>query len=127
MMHPEDIEKIQRATNFDVANDPHKFGAPTFEEFKRNREKYMGRDDDTLESAEKGSQTLKKYVKRYLYEIEGYRCRTLDEVDRVATSQGIPIKDLDYRPTVVPLGGGKFDILVKFISKSDRERREEKV
>lgn len=107
----------------ELVRDPHKFGAPTFEEFKRNREKWLGRDDETLASAEKGSQTLREVVNRYIYEVEGYRCKSLEEVERVAASQGIPLKELDYRPQVIPQGGGKWECVIKFVSKNERARR----
>lgn len=99
------------------------WGAPTFEEFCRNPEKWRGREDDSLASADVGSQTLKGMVKKHIYEIEGYRCKSLEEVERVARNQGIPIRELDYRPELIPIGAGKCDILVKFVSKQEREKR----
>lgn len=95
---------------------------PTFEEFKRNRERYLGRDDDALASADSGSKVLNQ-VQRHVYEIEGYRCRTLEEVERIANAQGIPMRQLDYRACIIPQSGHKCDILVKFVPKHTRERR----
>jgi hypothetical protein len=97
--------------------------APSFEEFKRNREKYLGRDDEDFGIIDKGSQSIKRTVHRHIYEIEGYRVKTLEEVERIAINQGIPIRELDYRPQVVPLGGGKCDILVKFLPQKERTKR----
>lgn len=109
----------------EILEDPTKVGMPTFEEFKRNREKYMGRDDDILASADAGSTILKNATRRHIYEIEGYRCESLEEVERVANAQGIPIKDLDYRPELIQAGAGKFDTIVKFVSKHTRQKRDE--
>lgn len=116
------IENFTEADMEDIKANPAKYGAPTFEEFKRNPEKWTGRHDDLLSSADKGSQILKG-VQKHIYEIEGYRCSTLEEVEKIAASQGIPIRSLDYRPELIPLGGGKANILVKFVSKDVRERR----
>ena len=96
---------------------------PTFEEYKRNRDRYLGRADDILSSADAGSK-LVKTVQRHIYEIEGYRCKSLEEVERVAASQGIPLAQLDYRPCIVPQSGHKCDILVKFVPKHTREKRQ---
>lgn len=107
----------------ELLENPNKFGAPTFDEFVANREKYIGRDDDRFSEADRGSSHLKSVVQRHVYEIEGYRCKTLEEVEKVARNQGINLRELDYRPEVIPLGGGKCDLLVKFISKDEREKR----
>lgn len=108
----------------DLMRDPKSFGAPTFEEFKRNREKYVGRDDDKITQVDKGSSFHHKIIDKYEYEIEGYRCKSLEEVERVAAEQGIALRELDYRPEFIPQGGGKANMRVKFVSKSDRVRRE---
>ncbi len=107
----------------DLIRNPSKFGAPTFEDFKRNRSKYLGHEEDTLRSADIGSIVFKKGLKKYRYELEGYRCQSLEEVERVAKSQGIALSDLDYRPEFIPLGGGQAEMLVKFISKHERQKR----
>lgn len=99
-------------------------GAPTFQEFVKNRDKWMGKDDEKLGLADTGSQILKKHVKKHIYEIEGYRCKNLEEVERVAKSQGIPVSELDYRPEIMPMSGRKCDILVKFVPKHTRDKRE---
>lgn len=106
----------------DIVADPTKYGAPTFEEFRRSPERFLGRQDQILSSADKGSKFLNN-VQRHIYEIEGYRCKTIEEVERVAASQGIPLRELDYRPELIPQGGGRADILVKFVSKTTRDAR----
>ncbi len=118
------LEKIQDAeSTAEIFDNPEDFGMPTFDEFCRNREKYMGRDDDRLTEVERGSVTMRNSVKRHVYELEGYRCHSLEEVERVALNQGIQLRELDYRPQVVQAGAGKFDLIVKFVSKSVRENR----
>lgn len=118
------LKKIADAKDTgEMFDNPEDFGLPTFEEFARNREKYMGREDDRLCEVERGSQTMRNRVSRHVYELEGYRCRSLEEVERIAKEQGIPLKELDYRPQVVGAGAGKFDLIVRFISKSQREKR----
>lgn len=107
----------------DILEDPKAFGMPTFEEFTKNREKYLGRDEESLEQVDKGGINVRKVTQRHIYEIEGYRCKTLEEVQKVAGSMGIDLKKLDYRPQFIPCGAGKWDLKVVFVSK-DRRLRE---
>lgn len=107
----------------EIIQNPNKFGAPTFEEFKRNRQKFVGRDDDSLAIVDKGSHNLQRVVENHIYEIEGFRCKNLEEVERIAGDYGIPLRELDYRPELIPQGGGKAKMLIKFVSKLEREKR----
>lgn len=117
------LQKIAEAQDTsEIFDDPTSFGMPTFDEFCRNRERYMGRDDDRLAEVDRGSRTMDR-AKRYVYELEGYRCRTLEEVERVALSQGIALRELDYRPEVQQAGAGQFDVVVRFVAKSTRDKR----
>lgn len=106
-------------------DNPEEFGLPTFEQFRRNPEKYIGREDERLEEVDRGGEQIRNVVQRHIYEIEGYRCKSLEEVERVASQQGIPLRELDYRPEVVPTSAGKCDLLVRFVNKSTRARRRE--
>jgi hypothetical protein len=108
----------------DVYENPADYGAPTFEEFKRNREKYMGRDDDALASVSAGGEVSNRFTQKHVYEIEGYRCKTLEEVERIASQQGIPLRSLDFRAMLIPQGAGKGNLLIKFVSSDERKRRE---
>jgi hypothetical protein len=118
------LQKIAEAKDTgEIFDNPEEYGMPSFDEFCRNREKYMGREDDRLIEVDRGSQTMRRNVSRHVYEIEGYRCKSLEEVERIAANQGIPLRELDYRPQVLQAGAGKFDLVVRFVSKSERERR----
>lgn len=117
------LQKIAEAKDTgEIFDNPTDYGMPTFEEFAQNREKYMGNEDDRLREVDRGSQSMKN-VKRHIYEIEGYRCKSLEEVERIAASQGINLRELDYRPEVTQAGAGKFDVIVRFVSKSVRQKR----
>jgi hypothetical protein len=117
------LEKLREINSQDIFDNPHEYGLPTFEEFRKDPEKYLGRDDDRLAEVSRGGENIREIVQRHIYEIEGYRCKTLEEVERIAANQGIPLRELDYRPQVVPNSGGKCDILVRFVNKNTRARR----
>lgn len=107
--------------NDDIFENPKKYGCPTFEEYKRNREKYLGHYD-MLGYIDKGSANLAKYVQKHKYEIEGYRFDKLEQVEAFAKDWNIPLQD--FTAECIPQGGGKCDILVKFISSHERRRRD---
>jgi len=109
----------------EIIDNPTAYGMPTFEEFKRKRDLYMGREDDVLSSADVGSSILKKSVRKHIYEFQGYRCKTLEEVQNVASRQGVALKDLVYQPEVVWAGAGKYDLFVRFISKQEKAKRDQ--
>ena len=122
------LEHWQDATMEDLQRDPEKYGAPTFEQFKANRDKWLGRWDDKFAEVDRGSQMggLNRMIKKYKFEVEGYRCDSLEECEKVASSLGIDLKSnlYKYEAVLVPQGGGTCDVLVKFMSKDERERRE---
>lgn len=107
----------------DLMAEPESYGLPTFDQFVKNSEKYLGRDDDRFMEVDRGSKNLDRHVQRHVYEIEGYRCKSLEEVERIAAQQGIALRELDYRPQVIPTGAGKCDLLIRFVSKETREKR----
>lgn len=116
------IQKLQAATLEEFSTQPEKFGFPTSEEFLKNPEKWLGRKDDRFAEADKGAKNLDRVTKRIIHEIEGYRCKGLEEVQKIAENQGIPIEDLDYKPMVTQAGAGKYDIIVRWVSKAKRAK-----
>jgi len=96
----------------------------SFEEFVKNRDKYIGRDDEAFGWIDKGSTQLGRYVRNQIYEIEGYRCDSLERVDEIASRMGYTRKELECRPEIIPLSGHKCDILCRFFSKETIKKRE---
>lgn len=107
----------------DMGDDFKGMDIPSFKEFCRDPEKFLGRPDDVLSQVDKGGRGINAVTQRHVYEIEGYKCNTLEEVERVAKSQGIPVQSLDYQPQVMPNLGHKCDLKIVFIPKWRRERR----
>ena len=89
-----------------------KYGFCTFEQFAQNPDKWRKRDD-LLASADKGG-TINSIAQKFIYEIGGYRTRKLEEVERIARSEGLILKD--YKASLLPTVGQQADILVKLIT-----------
>lgn len=108
----------------DVMEDPRRFGMPTFEEFRKDPEKWKGRSDELLVSAE-GSTTVKSLrdsIEKQTYSCLGYDCGTsLEKVERIATEEGYKVSDLEMAPEIRPDVGGKVRIHVAFRAKKPKE------
>lgn len=113
-------------TSDEIDADPASVGMPTFDEFKKNPDIIRGKQDEVFASAEKGGEIANAFTKKHIYEIAGYRVKSLAEVEKIATDRGIPLRELDYRAVCIPCGAGKADVLVKFMSKQEIARRNAK-
>jgi hypothetical protein len=112
------FKEIETNDMDDIMQDPHKYGAPTFEEFKRNPDKWRVANDQILQSVTGGSSTISN-IKAQHYEIAGYKCKSLEEVERVARDEGISLKDLDMYPQLDKTTGGKLEVFIKFEKKKN--------
>lgn len=103
----------------ELIDDPKRFGLPTFEEFCQNPDKYRPRWDSRLAAADAGSKNLSHVVNRYVWEVEGVTCKSPEQAERIAREKGIDLNLglYDIEPHVVPIGGGKCDILVRIVRK----------
>jgi hypothetical protein len=102
----------------DLLANPKAYGLPTLEEFAAAPEKWRKAADDIFKTADIGSTMgLKNIVAKQTYEVSGYKCDTLEEVERVALNEGLDIKLLELKPQIIPLGGGKCNIHVVFAPK----------
>lgn len=105
----------------DLVNDPHRFGLPTLEEFQRNpdywREKFNGRWDAKLASADAGSKVLGRVVSRQVWEVAGQRTDKPEVAERLAVENGINLRsgEYDLQPELIPEGGGKAYVLIKVV------------
>lgn len=99
----------------DMLNNPKAYGLPTYEEFAANPEKWRKARESVFEMVDIGSTNgLKNYVVKHEYEILGYKCKTLEEVQRIADNEGLEVSKLEIKPEILPQGGGKCNILVRF-------------
>lgn len=106
----------------EILANPHKFGAPTFEEFCTAPDKYRRAMEQVMVAPDMGTSAFPQLVKtqRYFFRDaagKAHKCKTLDAVHKVAQSEGVTLDQLDYDPQVVPTGDGKCEIHVTFFRK----------
>jgi len=102
-----------------MIRDPHRFGVPTFEEFRKNPDKYKMPKDWLLQaiSDQPGKSQIGHLVRKVVYRCLGFDCSTLEEVERVAANEGLHLTDLDIRPQMIQDLAGKYVVRVDFVRK----------
>lgn len=100
------FEHFHDATAEDVMANPHKFGMPTFQEFKKSRGSWKKSKDNWFGAIEKGSELLGRMVKRHVYFLRGYEFKNLEGVETAAINMGLDPWKLIPRPQVINIGGG---------------------
>ena len=106
----------------DLEQNPNKYGMPTLDEFSRNREKYMGREDDEIAAIDAGDPALGCRQKYY---VEHYRVDSLEQAQRIALDMGLNLfHDFIVDPQLRTDSGGGFYNEVRFRSKRSIAERE---
>lgn len=107
----------------DIIANPHKYGAPTLEEFAALREKYLGREDDAMIALTDGPRTFRKDLERIKFQVNGFDMKE-EQVEVALGDYGYTLSDIDLENRnsllkkqieMVPLGGGKFELVVNFL------------
>lgn len=116
----------ESATTQDIMENPEKFGAPTLEQFIQRRNFYQKQYDSVFGRIDLGGKISNRYTDKQLFEIDGYRCKSLEEVERIARSEGIDLDAVakNYTAEFQPLGGGKATVLIRFMSPEYKARLE---
>lgn len=107
-------------------------GFPTFDQFRKDPDKYRKGKDEVLASADVSSHTFKDQVKRQVYMWrDKYTCKTLEQLETICKSEGFDPKDLQMRPIVKPVNGtshqGQVEIVIQFWPADEFEARGGKV
>lgn len=111
-----DTEALSQEINWQEAL-PHliKKGFPTFDEFRKNPDKWRKRPDDILESVDRSTQTFRDDVKdqKYLWE-DKYEVDSLEDIERICREEGVNRGDLEIEPVIRQANEGKVEIFVRF-------------
>lgn len=97
----------------DIINDPKKYGAPTFEEFKHHKEQYQVRTQTVLDSIDNGSSMLRNHITGVRYEIFGIIVNRAVEAEKIANDHGYKKEDLEMEGHLQDEGGHKCRVLFK--------------
>ena len=108
-------KNLRTFTMEDIQDDPHKYGAPTFEEFLKMRDPFK-RKDSNLIALDGGPLNFRDDLKKIRYFINGKESPSLEHVERVLSDCGYTEDDIDFGNQAgsrlkfklenVPVGGG---------------------
>lgn len=109
-----------------------KMGFPTFDQFRKNPDKYRKGREEIFESADQSSITFKNSVKRQVYMWKDqYTCKTLEQLETICKNEGFTPSDLQMRPIVKPVSGtsnqNQVEIVIQFWPKDEFEAKGGKV
>lgn len=111
----------------DLIKNPEKYGFCSFAEFRKNKEKWKFSAERIFEAVQAAGVAHKKRLKKLRYEVNGHRAETLEQVQRIAREEGMDMNTLDIWPEIIDLGGQWCDILVKFMSRTEIQKRMEEI
>lgn len=116
---PEMLENTQSQWDVDdIIDNPQKYGLPTFQEFAKNPSKWKQGVEELFETVDRGSTQLKPLIRKHEYRILGYKCKTLEEVQRIMNAEGIKLEDCDIKGDLKEESAGKLKVIVDFVPKN---------
>lgn len=107
------------ATIEDVDANPSKYGAPTYQEYLRDPEKFRKAfsEQGKLETLDRGSKILERVIQKQVFIVNGIMCSSPEKAERVAKDENIDLRF--YRPELIEIGGGKADLHLIFEKKKE--------
>ena len=97
---------------------------PSFDEFKKNPDKWRSRPEEIFESADASTISLREKLKSQKYSWKDqYVCDSLEQLERIAKEEGFSPTDLEMMPKARSQNGtsadGDIEIIVEFWPKND--------
>lgn len=106
-------EELSKISLEDIAVDPHRYGAPTFEEFLQGKYiKYHETEEAKLAMLDNGPNQTRKQVNKIKWVVKGVMCETPEMAQRIAKDENIDLRK--YLPELVDIGNHKCDIYLHF-------------
>lgn len=103
-----------------------KVGFPTFDEFRKNPDKYRKGADELFASADASTQNpgmrRKLDSQKYMWRNQ-YVCSSLEQIERIAKEEGFQANDLEMLPITRKLHGtdeqGDIEIIIQYWPKGE--------
>jgi len=112
------MNNFMHLTIEDIIANPKKYGAPTFEEFKKNPEKFRRSKEALITSADGGTKNIKG-IKRHTYKVDGIKCESPEHCQRTMIERGLTEKDLNLTVELEDMKNGEIVAHVHFKRKTN--------
>lgn len=128
-MELKQAQRLDEVTAQDVLENPSAYGFPTFSEYRRNPKKW-DQLPSVMGSAYDGTKIMPKLIKTHDYGFisptgKRWRSRKLEEIDRIVLDHGYTERDLEMKPEMEQVGGGKYKNMVWFRVMPSKVRNDE--
>jgi hypothetical protein len=102
----------------EIAQNPHRYGAPTFEEFLKGQYvRPKNTEEDKLAMLDNGPGQTRKQVRKIRWIVDGHICDSPEMAQRVANDENIDLRK--YLPELRDVGNHKCDIYLHFNTKKE--------
>jgi hypothetical protein len=123
MEHNPVLAAFAEAIDLDeVIANPHKFGAPTLEEFCRDPGKWREPANHIWDLMDDSKTKLKKILRKKYYKVVSgpneYKTDTIEKAFTICQSEGINTNDIVWLPEIVQYDSMKMDIVITIKSKA---------
>jgi hypothetical protein len=97
-------------------------GFPSFEEFKRDPEKYRRSKDKWLAMIDRSvnNPATRQLIEKQTYKLRGFSFDSLEKLERAAREEGVDIMKCKVMPQIIPQLAGKISILVTFVPPGEK-------
>lgn len=105
----------------DIMENPTKYGLPTFEDYCKDRERYLGYSDQlfrTIDAGPQNAERLRKLMHKMRFRVAGHYVKTVEKLQSVAREEWGDDVKLEMYPQMLPIGGGKWECVVEVMPKS---------
>jgi hypothetical protein len=94
----------------DLMTNPNDYGMPTFDEFRKNKSKYMANPEEKIAAIDRGDPMLGCFQKYYVeYGLKKYGPLPLETLERIAIAEGLSLHhDFIEDPQLKEDGRGGF-------------------
>lgn len=107
----------------DIVKNPKKYGAPTYEEFCANPDKYrpIMNARQQLDLIDNGGQNLKRYTKTKVFEVLGQTFNSLERAENFCKEHGLPMGN--WKVVASNMGGQFAEERVIFGAESKEDKK----
>lgn len=113
------VDLFADATVKDIAADPHKYGAPTFEEYCRDPERFKSfyTEAGKLAMLDKGPNQIRNQLRKQVWVVNGIKCASPERAEALAKDENIDLRY--FRVELIDVGAHMCDQYLIFEKKKE--------
>ena len=97
----------------DIIRDPNAYGMPSFDQFRKDPDKFRDSEGARMGRLDQGSRVFNNLVEKQTYKYKKWETTSLEEFQRVLKNEGKDFMNMKLCPQVIPTKGGKCEIVIE--------------